>query len=308
MHWDENVHKIWEDIRSLKKKRNAVILAHYYQKPEIQEIADYVGDSLELARKAAGTSADVIVFCGVHFMAESAAILSPDKTVLLPVKESGCAMADMVTVEALKARKKELTNPVVVTYVNSSAEVKAESDICCTSANAVKIVKSIPEDKDILFVPDKNLGHYAAKQAKRELVLWEGYCPVHDEVKVEDVIRAKEEHPQAELIVHPECRPEVVDMADFVSSTSGLLRYAKESNAKEFIVGTEEGILHQLKKQNPGKKFYILEKEKLVCRDMKYTTLPKLKEALENMNPQVTVPAEVRERALKCLQRMLDVK
>ncbi|MBM7856036.1 quinolinate synthase [Desulfohalotomaculum tongense] len=308
MHFDAQVHQMWEDIKQLKKERNAVILAHYYQRPEVQEIADYVGDSLELSRQAANTNADVIVFCGVHFMAESAAILSPDKTVILPVEKAGCAMADMVTAESLRAKKKEMPGAVVVTYVNSSAEVKAESDICCTSANAVKIIQSIPEDREILFVPDRNLGRYAAKQANREVVVWAGQCPVHDEITIEDVVKAKEQHPGAKLIVHPECPPEVADLADFVSSTSGLLRFARESEHREFIVGTEEGILHQLVKENPHKKFYILHQRKMVCPDMKYTTLPKLKESLENMNPQVSVPEGIRAKALKCLERMLNVK
>ncbi|MTI82162.1 MAG: quinolinate synthase NadA [Firmicutes bacterium] len=308
MHFDDNVKKLWEEIKELKQERNAVILAHYYQKPEVQEVADLVGDSLELARRAAETDADVIVFCGVHFMAESAAILSPDKTVILPVEEAGCAMADMVTAELLQDKKKELPNAVVVTYVNSSAAVKAESDICCTSANVVKIIKSIPEDKDILFVPDRNLGAYAARKTNRKIELWAGHCPVHHELTVEDVTKAREMHPQAKLLVHPECPPEIIELADYVSSTSGLLRYARESSVEEFIIGTEEGILHQLAKENPGKHFYILHKEKLICPDMKYITLPKLKESLEKMEPQVTVPQDTREKALNCLQRMLDMK
>ncbi|WP_031517122.1 quinolinate synthase NadA [Desulfofalx alkaliphila] len=298
---------MWEDIKQLKKERNAIILSHLYQRPEIQEIADLVADSLELARRAAQTDADVIVLCGVHFMAESAAILCPDKIVLLPEEDAGCPMADMVTPEALRAKKAEMPNAVVVTYVNSSAEVKAESDICCTSANAVKVIQSIPEDKEILFVPDKNLGQFAAKQANREMVMWEGHCRTHDLVTPEELLEAKKKYPEAKVMVHPECRPEVTALADHVSSTSGMLRYARESQAKQFIVGTESGILHQLCKQNPDKEFHILHK-KLICPNMKATTLKKVKEALENMRPQITVPAHIRERALKSLERMLEVK
>ncbi len=306
MQFDDNVRQLWDDINKLKQKRKAIILAHYYQKPEIQEIADFVGDSLELSRTAAKTDAEVIVFCGVHFMAESAAILSPEKTVLLPVAEAGCDMADMVTAQALREKKKEMPNAVVVTYVNSSADVKAESDICCTSANVVKIIQSIPPEKDILFVPDRNLGIYAARQAQREVTVWEGYCPVHNDITVEDLLAAKNKYPNAVVLMHPECRPEVSELADYVSSTSGILRYAKESNAQEFIIGTEEGILHQLQKQNPDKKFYLLS-SKLLCKDMKLTTLPLLKQALETMSPRVTVPQEVREKALVSLERMLAV-
>lgn len=304
MQFDEQVHRLWDDIKALKKQRNAVILAHYYQLPEIQEIADFVGDSLELSRRAAKTDAEVIVFCGVHFMAESAAILSPDKIVLLPVAGAGCAMADMVTAEALRAKKKEMPNAAVVTYVNSSAEVKAESDICCTSANAVKVVQSIPVDKQILFVPDRNLGRFVAQRADREIVLWEGMCPIHDRLTVKQILSIKDRYPEAKVLIHPECSPEVVDVADYVSSTSGLLRYARESDAQQFIVGTEEGILHQMRKQNPEKEFFLASPQ-MVCPDMKYTTLPKLKEALENMQPQVTVPSVIRERALISLERML---
>lgn len=307
MNFDNDVIQLWDDIRKLKHQRNAVILAHYYQLPEIQEIADFVGDSLELSRKAANTDADVIVFCGVHFMAESAAVLSPNKKVILPVESAGCPMADMVTPEALRAKKKEMPNTVVVSYVNTSAEVKAESDICCTSANAVKIVQSIPEDKNILFVPDQNLGSNVAKLANRELELWAGHCPIHNDLTVEDILAAKRQHPEAKVLIHPECRPEVIELADYVSSTSGLLRYASENEVQEYIVCTEEGILHQMRKQSPDKKFYLVH-SKMVCADMKYTTLPQLKEALENMTPQITVPDDIREKALISLERMLAVK
>ncbi|MFZ5599463.1 MAG: quinolinate synthase NadA [Bacillota bacterium] len=296
-----------EEVKRLKKERNAIILAHVYQRPEVQEAADIIGDSLELSRRAAATDADVIVFCGVHFMAESAAILSPEKIVLLPEENAGCPMADMVTAEGLRAKKKEMPGAVVVAYVNTSAEVKAESDICCTSANAVKIVQSIPEDKPIIFIPDKNLGAYVATKTGRPMTLWEGWCNTHDWVTTEDVAKSKEQHPDALVLIHPECRPEVVAMADYVSSTTGLIKFAKDSDAKEFIIGTESGILHQLYKQCPGKEFYLATK-RLVCPNMKATTLNKVKEALETMQPRITVPPDIRARALTCLEKMLAVK
>lgn len=304
---EEKISRLSEEIKRLKKERNAIILAHVYQRPEVQEVADIIGDSLELSRRAAATDADVIVFCGVHFMAESAAILSPHKTVLLPEENAGCPMADMVTVEALRAKKKENPGAIVVAYVNTSAEVKAESDICCTSANAVKIIQSIPEDQPIIFIPDKNLGMFVATQTGRAMTLWEGWCNTHDWVTTEEVTRAKEEHPEALVLIHPECRPEVTAMADYVSSTTGLIRFAKESNAKEFIVGTESGILHQMYKQCPGKEFYLATK-RLVCPNMKATTLDKVKKALETLQPQIAVSQEIREKALSCLERMLAVK
>lgn len=306
MQFSPEVEQQWQEINSLKQQRQAIILAHYYQRPEIQEIADFVGDSLELSRLAAQTDAKVIVFCGVHFMAESAAILSPEKTVLLPVVKAGCAMADMVTAEALRAKKKEMPNAVVVTYVNSTAAVKAESDICCTSANAVKVLQSIPADREILFVPDKNLGQYAAQKADRQVSLWPGQCPIHDDLTVEDIQAAKERYPEAKVLVHPECRPELLPLADHVSSTSGLLRYAQESTAKQFIVATEEGILYQMRKQNPTKEFHLVH-AKMVCPDMKYTTLADIIRVLSNMENQITVPEDIRRRALLSLERMLAI-
>lgn len=303
---EDKISQLTEDIKKLKKDRNAIILAHVYQRPEVQEVADIIGDSLELSRRAAATDAEVIVFCGVHFMAESAAILSPDKIVLLPEENAGCPMADMVTAEELRAKKKEMPEALVVAYVNTSAEVKAESDICCTSANAVKIVQSIPADKPIIFIPDKNLGTYVANQTDRPMTLWEGWCNTHDWVTTEEVNKAKQEHPEALVLIHPECRPEVVALADYVSSTTGLIRFAKESTAKEFIIGTEAGILHQLYKQCPGKEFFLATK-RLVCPNMKATTLAKVKEALVTMQPQITVSSEIREKALRCLERMLSV-
>ncbi|MCL5058403.1 MAG: quinolinate synthase NadA [Actinobacteria bacterium] len=304
----EKIKRLSEEINQLKEQKKAIILSHVYQRPEIQEIADFVGDSLELSRRAAETDAEVIVFCGVHFMAESAAILSPDKIVLLPEKNAGCPMADMVDAESLRARKNQMPGAVVVCYVNTSAEVKAESDIACTSANAVRVVESIPRDRPILFIPDKNLGVYAAKKAGREnLNVWQGFCNTHDKLTVTDVQKAREEHPRAVIMAHPECRPEVVAMAEVVASTSGMLKFAGESGDKEFIICTELGILHQFEKRCPGKKFYPAS-NKLVCPNMKATTLDKVHQALINMEPRVTVPEDIRVRALKSLERMLAVK
>jgi len=294
------------EINRLKQEKNAVIMAHYYQAPEIQEIADFVGDSLELARKAAKTKAAVIVLCGVHFMAESAAILSPDKIVLLPDKNAGCPMADMVTDEALRSVKNKKPNLVVVSYANTTAAVKAESDICCTSANAVKVVASIPKEKEILFVPDRNLGDYVRKQTGRAMDIWDGFCCVHDRVTTEDVYRAQQDHPEALTLVHPECRPEVISMADCVASTSGIIAYACQSTAQEFIVVTELGILYQLHKECPDKKFYPAN-EQMICAKMKKTTLEKVRNALVEMQPQVTTPPDIRRAALRSLEQMLAV-
>jgi len=298
--------RLAEEVRELKARRNAVILSHLYQRPEIQDLADYVGDSLGLSQNAARTQAEVIVFCGVHFMAESAAILCPDRIVLLPEEDAGCPMADMITAEDLRRRKAELGDVTVVCYINSSAEVKAESDICCTSANAVKVVGRIPPDRRILFVPDRHLGHYVARKTGRELILWEGYCPTHDRLTAGEVLAAKRAHPGAVVMVHPECRPEVIDLADVVASTSGMLRHARESEARDFIVGTETGILYQLQKQCPGKRFYPAS-QKMVCPNMKATTLDKVKRALETLEPRITVPPDVRARALASLERMLQI-
>lgn len=298
--------KLTEEIARLKQERNAIILSHVYQRPEVQDIADFVGDSLELSRKAADTDADVIVFCGVHFMAESAAILSPQKTVLLPEGEAGCPMADMVTGEALRARKAEIPDAVVVCYVNTTAEVKAQCDIACTSANAVKVVASLPPDRPILFVPDRNLGHYVVSQTGREMIMWEGYCPIHDNLTVDEVQKAKLQHPEALLLAHPECRPEVLALADHVASTTGMLRFAGTCEAKEYIVATEKGILHQFFKQCPDKQFYPAS-HNAICPDMKATTLDKVLRSLQTLEPRVTVPEKIRVRALKCLDRMLAV-
>ena len=293
-------------ISRLKKKKNAVILAHNYQRDEIQDIADILGDSLQLARAATKVDADIIEFCGVRFMAESASILNPDKRVLLPVKEAGCPLADMVTPEKLRALKAQHPDAAVVCYVNSSAEVKAESDVACTSSNAIEVVKSLPNER-IIFVPDENLGKYVQLNVpEKEIILWKGFCPTHIRLSEEEVAKAKEEHPQAEFLAHPECNPEVLKLAEQVCSTGGMFKYAKASKSKEFIIGTESGMLYRLQKENPGKKFY-LPSEHLICANMKLTTLGWVAHSLEAEVYEVKVPEEVRDRAKKSLDRMLEI-
>ena len=292
-------------IAGLKEELGAVIVAHNYQRPEVQDIADFVGDSLELARECARLNARVIVFCGVRFMAETAAILNPERTVLLTEASAGCPLADMITADELKGLQAQQPKTATVSYVNSSAEVKAESYICCTSANGVAVVESIPHD-EILFVPDQNLGHYISTQTKKQLVLYPGFCYVHHRIKPEQVAMARRLHPGAQVIVHPECRPEVTATADAVLSTSQMLRYVKGSNHQSFIVGTEEGILHGLRKQNPTKSFYLVS-ESQVCVDMKKTTLKTLAETMELRQNVVTVPEAIRVRAKRAIDRMLDV-
>ena len=293
-------------ILALKKKRNAVILAHNYQLGEVQDIADFVGDSLELSQNAAKTNADVIVFCGVHFMAETASILCPDKVVLLPDMNAGCPMADMITAERLRAKKKEHPQAVVVCYINSSAEVKAESDICCTSANAVKVVESLGA-REIIFVPDQYLGHYVSARTGKKMILWPGFCPTHVRIKPERIKELKREYPQAKIVVHPECQPEVIALADEVFSTSGMCRYAQRDEVREMIVGTELGIIHRLKKENPGKRF-IPVSEQAICPNMKLITLEKVLWSLEEMNPEVKVPEGIRLRAKAAVDKMLEGK
>jgi quinolinate synthase len=294
-----------ERILKLKKERNAVILSHNYQRGEVQDIADFVGDSLELSQKAAKTDADVIVFCGVHFMAETAAILNPGKTVLLPDASAGCPMANMITAEQLREQKQKMPGATVVTYINSTAAVKAESDYCCTSANGVKIVGSI-DNPEIIFVPDQYLGDFLAKRTGKTLTLWPGYCPTHVRILPEDIINRKREHPRARVVVHPECRPDVIALADEALSTSGMIRYATREDVKELIVGTEIEILHRLNKENPGKKF-IAASKKAVCPNMKKITLDKILESLETMTPEVKVPEEIRIRAKAAVDRMLAI-
>ena len=292
-------------ILQLKKQRNAIILAHNYQPGEVQDIADFVGDSLELSQKAARTDAEVIIFCGVHFMAETASILCPDKAVLLPDINAGCPMANMVTAEKLIKKKQEFPNATVVCYINSSAEVKAESDICCTSANAVKVIESL-DAREILFVPDQYLGHYISTKTDKEMILWPGFCPTHVRIQAEDISRLKGKYPQSKAVVHPECRPEVIALADEVLSTGGMFRFAQETDAREIIVGTETGIIHRLKKENPGKKF-IPASEKAVCPNMKLITLEKVLWSLEDMALEVRVPEEVRLKAKVAVDRMLEI-
>lgn len=293
-------------IEKLKKKRNAVIIAHNYQRDEVQGIADISGDSLALAQAAVRTDAAVIVFCGVHFMAESAAILNPGKMVLLPVMEAGCPLADMITVEKLRAKRKLYPDAAVVCYVNTSAEIKAESDITCTSSNAVEVVRSLKE-KRIIFVPDKNLGRYVQSQVPdKEIILWEGFCPTHIRVQEEDIIRAKKEYPDAEVIAHPECNPEVLALSDHICSTGGMFKYVKQSRSKKFIISTESGMLYKLQKENPDKQFY-LPTQNLVCANMKLITLGWVAHSLEKLVYEVKVSDDIRERALKSLERMLQV-
>ncbi len=296
---------IEEQILKLKKERNAVILVHNYQRDEVQDIADFTGDSLELSQKAARTDADVIVFCGVHFMAETASILSPQKTVLLPDASAGCPMANMITDEQLRQKKKEIPGATVVTYVNSTAAVKAESDYCCTSANGVKVVSQI-DNEEIIFVPDQYLGDYIARKTGKTMTLWPGYCPTHVRILPEDIIKQKQEYPQAKVVVHPECRPDVITLADEALSTSGIIRYAAREDVQELIVGTEVGILHRLNKENPGKKF-IAASKKAICPNMKKITLEKILESLETMTPEVKVPEEIRVRAKAAVERMLAI-
>ena len=294
-----------DKIDRLRKERNAIILAHNYQLGEVQDIADFVGDSLELSQKAANTESDVIVFCGVHFMAETASILSPNKKVLLPDMHAGCPMANMITADALREEKSKHVGAQVVCYVNSTAGVKAESHICCTSANATRIVAGFPADQAILFVPDQYLGQYAASRTGREVIAWPGYCPTHARILPEHIDRLRREYPNAKVVVHPECRPDTIALADEVGSTSGICRYASRDDVQELIVGTEIGIIHRLRKENPTKKFIPIS-EQAVCPNMKLITLEKVLWSLEEMAPEVHVPEDIRCRAKAAVDRMLE--
>jgi quinolinate synthase len=320
---------IREEILRLKEQRNAIILSHNYQREEVQDIADFVGDSLELSRTAATKACDVIVFCGVHFMAESASILSPDKTVLLPETEATCPMADMIEVSkprriwktfpgyetqptlifpidfTLRDMKARFPGVPVVAYVNTTADVKAESDICCTSANVVKVIESLPDER-VICIPDRNLSLWAQRNTKKEVIAWDGFCHVHDRVTREDVLKAKKAHPEALFVAHPECRLEVLDLADHVTSTSGMLRFAKASDAEEFIVGTELGLIHRLRKESPGKVFHPLRRD-MICPNMKKTTLSSVLRALREMTTVIKVPEDTRIPAKKALDRMLAI-
>jgi quinolinate synthase len=319
-----------EQILAFKEKKRAIILSHNYQRDEVQDIADFVGDSLELSRIAATRDCEMIVFCGVRFMAESASILSPHKTVLLPEEDALCPMADMIQVDSprpvwnrfpgfdnppayvfpadysLRDIKKKYPGVPVVAYVNTTADVKAESDICCTSANVVKVIESLPGDQ-VICIPDKNLSMWAAKNTRKKVIAWDGYCNIHERVSAEDVRRARAEHPKALVLAHPECRIEVLEMADHVTSTSGMLRYAHASSAREFVVGTEIGLLYRLRKENPEKAFYPLRKD-MICPNMKKTTLKSIVRAFQENTYVVKVPEKIRMLAKRALDRMLEIK
>jgi quinolinate synthase len=302
---DENDLK--KEIRRLLEQRGAILLAHNYQRDGIQEIADHTGDSLGLAQVAAGSQAEVIVFAGVHFMAESASILAPGKTVLLPREDAGCPMADMITPDGVRELRERYQGGTVVAYVNTSAVVKAASDICCTSGNAVNVVKSLPPDADpLIMIPDQNLAKYVAGKVDRKVVWHDGYCYVHNRFTAREVLEVRALHPDAVFVAHPECRPEVLELADHVTSTSGMYSFARETKAKEIIVGTEVGVLYRMRKENPDKKFIPLS-ESMTCATMKLTRLADVHDALVNMEPVIKVPEEVRVRALKPLERMLEV-
>ena len=292
-------------IEVFRTRRNAVILAHNYQLGEIQDAADFVGDSLELSRKAAETDADTIVFCGVHFMAETAKILSPRKTVLLPDPRAGCPMADMLNVEQLREFKAKYPGRPVVAYVNTTAAVKAEVDICCTSANALKVIESLDAD-EIIFVPDRHLADYVASNTSKKIIGYPGYCPTHLNILPEDILKTKAQHPKALVIVHPECSRAVIQLADGVYSTSGILRFARESDAREFIIGTEVGIIHRLKKENQDKEFYS-PTERAVCPNMKLITLEKLAWALEDNQYPIELPSDIIEKARTAIERMIAI-
>lgn len=294
-----------QKIKKLLRKRNAIMLAHNYQPPEIQDLADLCGDSLELSIRASLTDAETILFCGVTFMAETASILSPEKTVLLPRKDAGCPMADMVTPEQLKEKLDKLPPMPVVTYVNSSVFVKAMSTICCTSANAVQVVNSLKEE-EIMMVPDRNLAGYTATQTNKKIHLWDGYCPIHDNLTAENVLKVKDKYPDAVFMAHPECRLDVLELADAITSTSGMIKYAEKSDRSSFIVGTETGMVYPLKKANPDKKFYPAS-ESMLCTDMKKISLEDIIKSLETMEGEVKVPEQIRLPALSAVQRMIDL-
>lgn len=318
-----------DEILRLKEDRNAIIIAHNYQRDEVQDIADFTGDSLELSRKASTMDCDVIVFCGVSFMAESASILSPQKTVLLPELDANCPMADMIKADSprklwdsypgydiqptliypkeysLRDIKKQYPGVPVVAYVNTTAEVKAESDVCCTSSNVVKVIESMESDT-IICVPDRNLSMWAQKNTKKKIIAWDGFCHVHDRIRKEDALKAKSLHPNALLMAHPECRPEVTELADHVTSTSGMLKFATSSSSNEFIVGTELGLMYRLTKENPGKTFHPLRKD-MLCPNMKKTTLKSIRRTLLEMTNIVKVPENIRIPAKRALDRMLSI-
>lgn len=292
-------------IADLKQQKNVVILAHNYQRPEIQDVADFVGDSLDLAQKATKTDADVIIFCGVSFMAEAAKILNPDKTVIIPDLTATCPMANMVSPTDLRLKKKQYPHAAVMAYINTNAEVKALADICCTSANGVQVAQSLP-NKDIIFVPDENLGTYIQQQLPdRHFILWSGRCNTHHLILPEDIVKLKKLHPHAETLVHPECRPDVVRLADHAFSTNGMVTYAKEAATTEFIIGTEQGLCYRLRKEIPGKTFYEL--PKALCPNMKKTTIENLINSMETLEPEIQLPDDIMRQAKIPLQRMMDL-
>ena len=300
-----------EEILKLKKEKNALILAHYYQIPEIQDIADYVGDSLGLAQKAAEANADIIVFAGVHFMAETAKILNPESKVLLPDLEAGCSLADSAPLDKFIEFKKQYPDHIVVSYINTTAELKTVTDVVCTSGNAVQIVDTFPKDQKIIFAPDRNLGGYVNRVTGRNMVLWDGACEVHDILTTEAVLKLKEENPDAKVIAHPECQAPILEIADYVGSTTGLLKYTKQSDARKFIVATETGILHQMHKESPDKEFLIVASdETCACNDcpyMKLNTMEKLWLALKNEEPEIILDEKTMELARKPIDRMLEI-
>ena len=300
-----------DTIQELKEKHNAVILAHYYQEPEIQDMADFVGDSLELSRKAAGTDADVILFCGVHFMAETAKIVNPEKTVIIPDMDAGCSLADSAPAKPFKKWVEAHPDHVVVSYINCSAEVKALSDIICTSANAKKVVESIPKDKKILFAPDRFLGKYVMKETGRDMVLWKGSCQVHEIFSEKALIKLKVEYPEAKVLAHPECDENILVHSDFIGSTSALINYVNNSKDKQHIIGTEPGVIHQMQKHNPEKQFFALpNQEGCACNEcphMRLNTMEKIVDTLKNLKNEITLDEDVRVRALKPLNRMLEI-
>lgn len=295
-----------KNIRDLLKERRAILLAHYYQPEDIQDIADFIGDSLGLSIEAAKTNADVIVFAGVHFMAESAAIICPDKTVLLPRPDAGCALADMITVEQLEKARQAYPGAAVVTYINSSAAIKAASDICCTSANARQVVDSLKDTRTVIMAPDGNLARYVSRFSDKSIIPWEGYCPVHHHLEVKDVLRIRDDYPEAFFAAHPECPPPILDLADFVGSTAAILHFAGEPHVRELIVGTEQGILVELKKRYPDK-IFIPASPRLICETMKYTTLEDIRLSLEENQTAIEVPESLRQPARLALDRMLSI-
>jgi len=296
---------IIKKIQDLKSKNNAVILVHNYQLPEVQDIADFLGDSLDLAKKAKNTNAETIIFCGVDFMAESAKILNPNKKVIIPDITAQCPMANMVNIPNLLKLKKENPDADVVAYINTTAEAKTHSDICCTSANGVKVVKSL-SSKKIIFIPDQNLGAYIQKQVPdKEMIIWPGFCSTHHKIRKKDILKLKKEHPKAEVLVHPECKPEVIDIADYALSTNGMVNHVKESDATEFIIGTEKEICYRLKKENPKKEFYPI--KYAICPNMKKITLDKVLKSLETLEPKIKLSDEIMQKAKKPLERMIDV-